>query len=80
MTGEAVALEIRPAAVPSRLLAGVIDALVQLVLFIAVGLLVSAVSATSSEAATAALSIVLLVLVSIGYPVLFESLLRGRGR
>ena len=78
MTGEAVALEIRPAAVPSRLLAGGVDVLLQMVLFIAVGLLVGAVSATASEAATAALSIVLIVLVSIGYPVVFESLLRGR--
>lgn len=78
VTGEAVALEIRPAAVPSRLLAGGIDGLLQLALFTAVGILVSAVSATGSEAATAALSIVLIVLVTIGYPVVFESLLRGR--
>jgi uncharacterized RDD family membrane protein YckC len=78
VTGEAVALEIRPAAVPSRLLAGVIDAFAQLALFFVVGMVVGAVSATGSEAATAALSIVLLVLVLIGYPVIFESLLRGR--
>ena len=33
MTGEAVALEIRPAAVPSRLLAGGLDALLQMAIF-----------------------------------------------
>ena len=78
MTGEAVALEIRPAAVPSRLLAGLIDAFVQFVLFFAVGVITSAVSTTASEAATAAMTIVLILLVSVGYPVVFESLLRGR--
>jgi uncharacterized RDD family membrane protein YckC len=78
VTGEAVALEIRPAAVPSRLLAGGIDGLLQLVLFFVVGMVASAVSATASAAASAAITIVLLVLVSIGYPVVFESLMRGR--
>src|SRR5690348_3557469 len=78
VTGEAVALEIRPAAVPSRLLAGSIDALAQLALFFIVGVIAGAVSATVSEAASAAISIVLLVLVTIGYPVAFESLMRGR--
>jgi uncharacterized RDD family membrane protein YckC len=78
VTGEAVALEIRPAAVPSRLLAGGIDGLLQLVLFFVVGIVASATSATTSQAASAAITIVLIVLVSIGYPVVFESLLRGR--
>jgi uncharacterized RDD family membrane protein YckC len=78
VTGEAVALEIRPAAVPSRLLAGAIDGVLQMVLFFVVGIVAAAVSATTSAAASAAITIVLLVLVTIGYPVFFESLLRGR--
>lgn len=78
MTGEAVALEIRPAAVPSRLIAGLIDGVIQLVLFFLVGIVVGAVSANSSDAAAGALSIVLVLLVFVGYPVAFESLLRGR--
>ena len=78
MTGEAVALDLRPAAVPSRLLAGMIDALIQLVLLFGVIALDTAVSPSVSQAASAALSIVLVVLVAIGYPVAFESLMRGR--
>lgn len=78
VTGEAVALEIRPAAAPSRLLAGALDALIQLVLFFAVAVVVEAVSSSQSEAATAALSIVLFLSVAVGYPVVFESLMRGR--
>jgi uncharacterized RDD family membrane protein YckC len=78
VTGEAVALDLRPAAVPSRLLAGLIDALIQLVAFFAVLVLAGAVSSTVSDAAAAAITIVLVVLVTIGYPVAFESLLRGR--
>ena len=78
VTGEAVAVEIRPAAVPSRLLAGVIDSLIQLVLFFAVSIIAGAVSSSVSSAATAAITIVLFVTVSVGYPVILESLLRGR--
>jgi uncharacterized RDD family membrane protein YckC len=78
VTGEAVALELRPAAVPSRLLAGGIDSLLQFVLLFGVAALDAAVSPSVSEAATAALTIVLIVLVFIGYPVAFEALLRGR--
>jgi uncharacterized RDD family membrane protein YckC len=78
VTGEAVALDLRPAAVPSRLLAGVIDAVLQLVLLFAVGALLQAVSPSVSDAADSALTIVLLVLVGIGFPVILESLLRGR--
>ena len=78
VTGEAVALDLRPAAVPSRLLAGVIDAVLQLLLFFGIAALESAVAPSVSNAADSALAVVLLVLVGIGYPVLFESLLRGR--
>jgi uncharacterized RDD family membrane protein YckC len=78
VTGEAVALELRPAAVPSRILAGILDALAQLVLLFGVLALLGAVSGTVSSAGQAALFIVLLVLVTIGYPVGFEALLRGR--
>jgi uncharacterized RDD family membrane protein YckC len=78
VTGEAVALELRPAAVPSRLLAGGIDSVLQFVLLFGVAALDAAVSPSVSDAASAALTIVLVVLVLIGYPVAFEALLRGR--
>jgi uncharacterized RDD family membrane protein YckC len=78
VTGEAVALDLRPAALPSRVVAGIIDALIQLALLIGAGGLVEAVGADLSEAAGSALGLVVLVLVLIGYPVAFEALLRGR--
>jgi uncharacterized RDD family membrane protein YckC len=78
VTGEAVALDLRPAALPSRLVAGVVDAVLQLTVLFGLLALLTAVSSSTSEAANSALSLVVLVLVGIGYPVVFESLLRGR--
>ena len=78
VTGEAVALDLRTAALPSRVVAGMLDALVQLVLLGIVGGIATAVSLDVSPAAAAALGIVVLVLVLIVYPVAFETLLRGR--
>jgi uncharacterized RDD family membrane protein YckC len=60
------------------LLAGGIDSVLQFVLLFGVAALDAAVSPSVSEAATAALTIVLIALVMIGYPVAFEALLRGR--
>jgi uncharacterized RDD family membrane protein YckC len=78
VTGEAVALDLRTAALPSRVVAGMLDALLQLVLLGIVGGIATAVSFDVSDAAAAALGIVVLVLVLIVYPVVFETLLRGR--
>ena len=78
VTGEAVALDLRPAALPSRILAGLTDAGAQLTLFFVLGALIEAVGASTSDAGGAALGILLIVIVLIGYPVAFESLLRGR--
>jgi len=78
VTGEAVALDLRPAALPSRLVSAAIDGLLQLVVLAVVGGIATAVSLDVSEAAVDALSILVLVLVLIVYPVTFETLLRGR--
>lgn len=78
VTGEAVALDLRPAALPSRVVAGLVDALLQLVVLLALSFLAVVVSLDASEAAGAALGIVVLVVVLIVYPVTFETLLRGR--
>ena len=78
VTGEAVALDLRTAALPSRFVAGLLDGLIQLALLAAVGGIATAVSLDVSSAASAALGIVVLVLVLIVYPVAFETLLRGR--
>jgi uncharacterized RDD family membrane protein YckC len=78
VTGEAVALDLRPAALPSRIVAGFVDAALQLVVLLVVGGVATAASLTLSTAAQQAIGIVLLVLVLIVYPVTFETLLRGR--
>lgn len=78
VTGEAVALDLRPAALPSRFVAGAIDAVLQIVVLVAVGGLFSALSLELSDAASAAFAILLLFSVLIVYPVTFETLLRGR--
>ena len=78
VTGEAVALDLQPAALPSRVVAGLIDASLQLVLLVVIGGIVTATSFDVSEAAAQALSVLLLVVTFILYPVTFETLLRGR--
>ncbi len=78
VTGEAVALDLQPAALPSRLVAAAVDALGQAVVLLVAGGLATAASLELSDAAGQALGIVLLVLVLIVYPVTFETLLRGR--
>jgi uncharacterized RDD family membrane protein YckC len=78
VTGEAVALDLQPAALPSRLLAAAVDALGQGLVLLVAGALATAASLEVSDAAAQALGILLLVLVLIVYPVTFETLLRGR--
>lgn len=78
VTGEAVALDLRPAALPSRVVAGLVDVLGQLLVLLLVAGLATAVSFDISDAAAQALGIVVLVVVLIVYPVTFETLLRGR--
>ena len=78
VTGEAVALDLRPAALPSRIVAGLIDLALQGALAGGLFALLSAASTASSDAATSAYALVGYVLVLFGYPVAFETLLRGR--
>ena len=76
--GEAVVLDLRPAALPSRVVAGTIDAALQFAVLLVIGGIVTATSLNLSAAAGQALSILLLVVTFIVYPVTFETLLRGR--
>jgi uncharacterized RDD family membrane protein YckC len=80
VTGDAVVLDLPAARVPSRMLARAIDMLVQLVAFsillaIADG---SAGLANADNAVIAAITVTVMVLVIIGYPVIFETLSRGQ--
>ena len=77
VTGEAVALDLRTAALPSRLLAGVLDGLLQVPLLLVLVALAARL-AGDAEAAQAALGLLALVAVLVGFPVTFETVLRGR--
>lgn len=76
VTGEAVALDLRTAGVPSRALAALVDILVQGAL--AFGLILLVGAASNSEATMAALTVTAIAVVMLGYPVLLETLLAGR--
>lgn len=77
VTGEAVALDLQPAGVPSRIVAAALDLAVQLLIFMAFMLLVG-LSGGDSEAVVAALSIAGLVAANLAYPVIMETAVRGR--
>ncbi len=76
VTGEAVVLDLRVAKLGSRAAAMLIDVLVQFAMLFG-AIMVTALAATDESLATA-LIIVFIVLVLVGYPVLFETLSRGR--
>src|SRR4051794_28284764 len=78
VTGDAVVVEVRMAQMPSRALAVIIDMLVQITVLVGAYMLLSAFAIVTDPAMFGAVMIVLLVLVMVGYPVLFESLSRGR--
>src|SRR5450631_3116898 len=80
VTGEAVLLELRLAKLPSRAVAEMIDLAVQLGIFLLI-VLVGAFTGLGNSldgAAALALSLTLTIAIFVGYPVLFETLSRGR--
>lgn len=78
VTGEAVALELRPARLPSRALAVLLDLVVAVAVYIAVTIGLVAATASLDEAAQVALSIASFVLVLVGAPIAVETLSHGR--
>jgi uncharacterized RDD family membrane protein YckC len=78
VTGEAVVLELRLARLPSRALALGLDLALQLVTLLAVSILAAPLATLVDDAAVAALELVLIVAIVVGYPVAFETLTRGR--
>src|SRR5260370_13703834 len=78
VTGEAVILEVPCARFPSRLLALVIDMAIQVVLLIALFMIVGLDAQGGLDGASAgAIGLTVLVIVIVGYPVLWETLTRG---
>ncbi|MEU6253444.1 RDD family protein [Streptomyces sp. NPDC047043] len=78
VTGEAVALELRPARLPSRALAIVLDLAVAVVVYIALTIALIASTSSLDEAAQVAVSIATFVLVLVGGPIAVETLSHGR--
>lgn len=80
VTGEAVVLDLPCARFPSRLLARVLDVLVEafvlFVFFIVIGVIGN--DGVLDSAAVGAIALAAMVLVIVGYPVAFETLSRGR--
>ncbi|MER6434143.1 RDD family protein [Streptomyces sp900105245] len=78
VTGEAVALELRPAKLPSRALAVLLDLAAAMIAYILVTVLLVATTASLDEAAQTALAIATFLLVLIGGPIAVETLTHGR--
>jgi len=78
VTGEAVALELRPARLPSRALAVLLDLAAAVAVYVAVTIALVAATASLDEAAQTAISIAMFVLVLVGGPIVVETLSQGR--
>ncbi|MFE6613937.1 RDD family protein [Amycolatopsis sp. NPDC057786] len=78
VTGEAVVLDVRAAKLASRGLAMMLDVALQLIALFVAMLVLSQVAAFGDEALALTLFLVTVVLIMVGYPVIFETLTRGR--
>ncbi|MEW1778959.1 RDD family protein [Streptomyces sp. NPDC086777] len=78
VTGEAVALELRPARLPSRALAVLLDLIVAFTVYIGVSIGLAAATASLDDAAQVALAIATFLLVLVGAPIAVETLSHGR--
>lgn len=78
VTGEAVALELRPAKLPSRALAVLLDLIVAMAVYVVVAIALVASTATLDEAAQIAVSIASFILLLVGGPIAVETLSHGR--
>ncbi|MFF7977272.1 RDD family protein [Streptomyces sp. NPDC007905] len=78
VTGEAVALELRPAKLPSRALAVLLDLVVAVLVYIGVTIALVASTSSLDDAAQVALSIATFLLMLVGGPIAVETLSHGR--
>ena len=78
VTGEAVALDVRTAGLASRMLAALVDGVLQVALLVGLFVLIGLFGGNGSAAAFAALTIVSVATAGLAYPVLCETLMRGR--
>ncbi|MFH8370916.1 RDD family protein [Streptomyces sp. NPDC018031] len=78
VTGDAVVLGLRPARLPSRALAVLIDLVAAWLVYLAVSVAVVAGTGSLDDAAAAAVAVALFVLVLVGVPIAVETLSHGR--
>ncbi|RII15144.1 RDD family protein [Streptomyces sp. YIM 130001] len=78
MTGEAVALELRAAKLPSRALAILIDLVVAWVVYLAISIGLLSATGSLDDAAQAAVAVALFLFVLVGVPIAVETLSHGR--
>lgn len=78
VTGDAVALELNPAGLASRIAAILLDVIVQAVMLTAVVVVVGVAAPVLDTAVIYALFAALPTLIIIGYPTAFETMTRGR--
>nr|WP_202437896.1 RDD family protein [Streptomyces sp. SID5910] len=78
VTGEAVALELRPAKLPSRALAVLLDLAVSVAAYVAITIALVAATSSLDTAAQTALALAVFVLVLVGGPIAVETLSHGR--
>lgn len=78
VTGEAVALDLRVAQLPSRVIAALLDFLAMGLGLLILTTIAGQLLVGSNEATQAAVVIIMIVGVFLGYPLAFEALTRGR--
>ncbi|CAL9518663.1 RDD family protein [Streptomyces sp. enrichment culture] len=78
VTGEAVALELRPARLPSRALAVLLDLVVAMTVYVILTVVVVMATASLDQAAQTAISLSLFLLTLVGGPIVVETLTHGK--
>lgn len=78
VTGEAVALELLPAKLPSRALAVLLDVVAAMIAYVAVTVVLVMTTSSLDTAAQMALGIATFLLVPVGGPIAVETLSHGR--
>ena len=78
VTGDAVVLDVSTAAFPSRMVARLLDMLIQTAVLVITLIVITAAGHGLNVAAIIAIVTVALVLILVGYPTIFETLSRGK--
>jgi uncharacterized RDD family membrane protein YckC len=78
VTGDAVVLDVSAAAFPSRMAGRLIDMAIQIVSLIVLAIVIGVAARNLNDAAVGAITVVVVVLVIVGYPTVFETLSRGK--